>query len=80
MVTGHDDCKMFPDHEILGKFAKIKRFWSKLFHFLVKEKGGSSKAPRSDSGWWYIVFMTDKSTKKGYDAIGVNSLRVFLRK
>ena len=66
MVTGHDDCKMFPDHEILGKVTKIKRFWSKLFHFLVREKGGSSKAPRSDSGWWYsyIVFMTDKSTKR----------------
>ena len=65
MVTGHDDCKMFPDHEILGKVAKIKRFWSKLFHFLVREKGESSKAPRSDSGWWYsyIVFVTHKSTK-----------------
>ena len=26
MVTGHDDCKMFPDREILGKVAKIRRF------------------------------------------------------
>ena len=26
MVTGRDDCKMFPVHEILGKVAKIKRF------------------------------------------------------
>ena len=25
MASGHNDCKMFPDHEILGKIAKIKR-------------------------------------------------------
>ena len=45
MVTGHDDCKMFPDHEFLGKVAKIKRFWSKLFHFVVREKREAQKPP-----------------------------------
>ena len=61
MVTGHDDCKMFPDHEILGKVAKIKRFWSKLFHFLVREGGGKLKSPQSEKGLWYshVVFMKD---------------------
>ena len=45
MVTGHDDRKMFPDHEFLGKVAKIKRFWSKLFHFLVRERGKLKSPP-----------------------------------
>ena len=45
MATGHNDCKTFPDHEILGKVAKIKRFLSKLFHFLVREEGGKLKSP-----------------------------------
>ena len=61
MVTGHDDCKMFPVHEILGKVANIKRFWSELFHFLVREEGGKLKSPQSEKCLWYshVVFMTD---------------------
>ena len=45
MASGHNDCKMFPDHEILGKVAKIKRLWRNLFHFLVREEGGKLKSP-----------------------------------